>query len=505
MIRYQNQDYCFWRDTYESGDDYIRQHVQRLSEQESEQDFARRLETTPSPSHAREVADRVLNALQERLRVSVRYGKLVESVESKQGVAGDGSSTNQFAVTLAKEMLITGKVAVLIANAREIETSADSLRSQPFCKLIRAEQLIDVQPSAAGSESAFSVVELELRDKEVFRFWIDENGQVFAKLLPNGEPVDMQTTVIPIAIAHHPSLIARVARTQKALTNLLSVMASNSPDLLTTFLARQRDAHVVGSYLQGSFGDATIGRQRGLWYEKNLNQPAFVSPPSGPMTEARQLADALILDIERLAGLSGDTDNERKQSLANVVGALGDNLFNLERQIWGHLARYTGINDTPVIRPPVTWFAQSESERLTDVAKRFEIAQQFYGRPGMEAAGTDAVEQALAGRSSQEIQAAVESVKKARCLASDLPTIVRAYEARGLDTATLTDTFGCLPVVATDAKAEAHERTVELAQAAAAAQATKSADSVDTLRDGALAEKRLSQAEGNGTTRGEGR
>jgi hypothetical protein len=500
-------DYTFLRETYEADEFYLRHNIERLSEDEQAPDYEHRLRVTPSPTQARHLVRRILRAFADKARLIVRYGALIDKVESAQGIAGDGTSINQFVTKLGEELLVVGRAGVYVTDVAGIETGSDALRSRPFAKIIKYEDVSQIEPAPAGSPSAYSLVEFK-SDGEVTRLWL-EDGKVLGSVTVDGqpgEPVDLGTDSIPFVLVESESVIAVVAQHQKTLANLLSVMAVESPGLLQSFLTRQRDRFNVGAHQRGIDDEGIqIGRNRGLWYSKGENQPAYVGPPSSPATEARQWAEMLIADMERLAGVSGETVQERGQMLAAAAGELGDALFAAERQIWRHLAKYFGVTESPVIRYPLSYVAQSEADRQADVAAMFANAQRASGRSGMEIGTILAMEQLTAGQSSQEIANAVAAVKKSRCLANDLANVVRAYEARGLDTATLTDVFGCLPVVATDAKTEAHERTVELAQAAAAAQATKSVDSVDTERDAQLAEKRLSQAEGNGAVRGEGR
>jgi hypothetical protein len=507
MFPQVDNDFCFWRSTYEGGDTYIREHVFPLSDEEST--YRQRLCITPEPADARSIIEKVLNALLDRMRFATRYGQLVKKMQDGPGLSGNYGSINSYIVgELAKELLIEGRVGVFFSNSVNIESPIDLQNSPPICKTVRAEDISKVKPAPYGSPSQFSLVEFQLRDCETttnVKLWTDEMGKVFAQTTPDGEPVDMNTNVIPFVLVQHPSLMARLAKTQKALTNLLSVMATNSPDLLATFLTRQRDIHNLGASMRRETSDATAGRTKGLWYEKNLDAPSFISQPPGPMAEARAIVEALRDSMTFAAGLSGDSDAERSQNLANVVGSLGETLLSAERQIWANLGRYANVSESPVVRYPETWKAQTAQERLADSAKTFEVAQSHYGRAGMEISAVAAVEFALAGRPSTEIESAVAAVKKSRCLANDLTAVVRGYEGGGLDTATIADRFGCLPEVAVAAKEESAERAEQLAKAAENARATKAADSVGTTRDSQLAEKTLSQKDGEGSTRGEGK
>jgi hypothetical protein len=501
-------DYTFLRETYTADEFYLRHNIERLSDDEQAPEYEHRLRVAPSPTQARRLVKRILRAFADKARLIVRYGQLIDKVESAQGIAGDGSTVNQFVTKLGEELLVVGRVGVYVTDVAGIETGSDALRSRPFAKIVKYEDVSTIEPAPAGSPSAYGLVEFK-SDGEVTRLWIADDGKVFGSVTVKGrpgEPVDLGTDSIPFVLIESESVIALVAQHQKTLANLLSVMAVESPGLLQSFLTRQRDRFNVGAHQRGIDDESIqIGRNRGLWYTKGENQPAYVGPPASPATEARMWAEWLVDDMNRLAGVSGDTFEERREMLAAAAGELGDALFAAELQVWRHLGRYFAVTDPPVIRYPLSYIAQSEADRQADISAMFANAQRASGRQGMEIGTALAMERLTAGQTSQEIANAVAAVKKSRCLANDLMNVTRAYEARGLDTKTLADVFGCLPVVANDAKTEAHERTVELAQAAAAAQATKSADSVDTERDGALAEKRLSQAEGNGAVRAEGR
>lgn len=513
MLFYQS-NYQFWHDAYEGGETFLQAHLQRLSDSETPVDFQKRLRNTPSPCAAKSIVDKVLSAFVVRMRYCIRYGALLDRINNGRGIDNEGATLNSFAVTLAKNLAIYGRVGVFIDNAANLISLDDNPDNHPYCRTIHPQNLTKLEIAPAGSSSLYSLVEWQNDSaNEIYRVWLDGNqvvGQIMKDKKPSEPFVFTGFKRIPFVLIEADSLMSKLAQHEVALTNQISALAENAPDLVQSFLTRQKVGATVFD-TEFSKTPTAIGRENGLYYGAQENQPAFVAPPASPFTEARLLIGAAVERMYAVAGLGGDTESERDENLAAVVGHYGSAIENGERQIWRHIASYMReVGGQDLTKPPTvkypSWEPHTESERLDVIKARYELAQRAPGRSGIEAATILAVEEHFAGESSADLQAIVAAVKGAPCLLNNAPDVIRAKEAKTLTTESAADSLGCKPGEAEKARREAHTTAIQLASAAALAAQTKPLDrtvgGIGSDRDAELAEKELSQQE-PGTTRGE--
>jgi len=498
-------DYILNRDTfYADANQYNARYVEQLSEDEQYADYQQRLRQTPAPTHARRFAQRILGAFTAAMKYCVRYGAQVEAVEAGRGVDNCGKTMAEYIESLAVELAIDGKVGVSVDRVSGLK---------PYCVTVSADNLTDYKYAGPTGASVLASVEYSvcLGDdrKQAIRWYMGDNGHAFYQVADNA-PVDSMLPAIPFVVIEDPNggIIPHIAQHQRLLSNLLSVAGSESPGLLQSFLVRNRDTFNAGVHQRGIEDEIAIGKARGLWYGKGEDAPAFIGQPAAPAAEARQWVSSIVADMEALAGIAGDTDPERARALAAAAGSLGAALQTGERMIWNALDMFMAEH-ARVIKYPLTFERQTETERQDVIEALYANAQRASGRTGIEEATVLAVEQQFAGQPSAAIQRAVNAIKAAPCLLNDEMSIIRAYEAKMLDTETACNALGCKPDVAAKAQAEAAERAKQLAQAAALAAATKPADQtvggVGSDRDGELAQKQLSQVEQGGDVRGENR
>jgi hypothetical protein len=408
-------DWRTWRVCYEGGSTFVDEFLESYNGstgQEGDADFTRRKALTPIPTYAKREINAVKNSIARRL---VDVTRLEGSDAFQNAVAGNGrgvdlrgSSMNAYLTKIVlPELLVMGEVGVLVdAPKIAARSRADVPKTfQPYLNKFEVEACPLKIPAPASSPSDWSHVLLQSQTHEFnyltgqndckisYRYyWLEQSRgwkMNVAFLDQNGDPTEdiLETNldVIPYVLFEiDGSLMADVCQHQIALLNMISADTSYGVDSNFPFLTRQRGATDVGDHLDGGPGDDTTraGSQYGLYYNKGLERPGFISPPSEPLRASLELRRELKEEVHELVtGALKDLGDDG--SIESGLAAIGEVLQMAETRLWDHWGVYEEAREdrrqVPTINYPETWSIKTDDERLTEADKYIKLANSMVG------------------------------------------------------------------------------------------------------------------------------
>jgi hypothetical protein len=485
-------DWEKWRRTYEGGDSFRDSYLERFSNREDQADFATRKAITPVPAFAKAAINDIRNAIYQRLRDVVRKGgsEVYQAAVNGNSLGVDhrGSTMNAFlGVKVLTELLVMGRVGVYVDHpfVPVDATLAAVRRPAPYLYKYDIEDILSWTCSKPESPSEFQA--LLLRDTTMqydqssllptltvqrYRYLrIDPNtGKVRLQFYNlNKEPVDqfgepggeiqLELDRIPFVLLDiGGSLIADVCQQQIALLNLGSsdvnyALRSNFP-----FYIEQRDLKAKGAHLKISAtadGTATSGGQsaadedvqigvtHGRYYDKQMNPPGFIAPPSEPLRVSLELQDRLKRDIRELVNLAVSSlavrvsaeskamDNQGLEAGLSYIGLL---LESAERQIGEFWAAYEernpGKREVATIKYPERYSLKSDADRIKEAQELQKLMGAVPGRRVKRELAKGIVQALLGGKISLDDLGAINrEIDSANYTNSDPQTIILAAQA----------------------------------------------------------------------------
>lgn len=494
---YDRSDWVEWRYCYNGGRLFRDEYLEKFSDRETKKEFARRASLTPIPSFARLEVNRVKNALAQRFNdISRRGGTKAwqEAIDGTgRGVDRRGSSINSYlAKYILPEVLVMRRVGVLVDAPRVNGTSAADVPQnfQPYLNYYPVEHIERIIPAPIESPSDWAAVMVKdvkrefdyttgaVTDKNVFRYYfldpergglvtiitIDDQGKEQAA------PIFSNLEKIPFVLYDiHESLIKDVCSYQIAHLNLISADTSYALDANYPFMVRQR-GNAIPAHLLGEEDEASVGAQKGLWYDKGLNPPAFISPPVEPMKTSLELRRQFKDEVRELvtgalAALGEDG------TMDSGLAFIGQCLEDAEARLWDHWTAYEQANPArrkvPTIAYPDDWSLKTDEERIDEANKYIDLMNKLPGQPGKKEASKVAYERLFRGRlSAADLDKIKASVDSAPYTTSDAKIIIDAKKEGLVSAETGSLALGFNPDEAEKAKADQKEK----AQAIAAAQ-----------------------------------
>ena len=353
-----------WRNTYESGEYFVNNYLQKFTNREDDDAFKSRKSITPIPAFAKAAINDVRNSIFQRLRDALRKGGSNAYKHAVQGLDGGvdmrGSSMDKFVgVDLLTELLVMGRVGCYVdmpvsqPSITHEASLADTMEQRPYLYMYPVEDILSWTCSNPSKPEEFQA--LLLRDRcatfkqpggyqiripdgsyERFRLvWLNpETGRVNVQFFdPKGMPIDRDTglptadepielnlTRIPFSLLDiGDSLLKDVCRHQIALLNLGSSDVAYALKANYPFYIEQRDLRAVGDHLKHTTnpdGTATAGGQgakdeeiqvgatQGRAYDMKMDAPSFIHPSPEPLEASIKLQEKLEDDIRKLVQLA---------------------------------------------------------------------------------------------------------------------------------------------------------------------------------------------------------
>ncbi len=472
------------------GEYFRKLYLKKFSKREDDVDFNDRLEMTPIPAFARLAINDVRNSIFQRMRDITRRGG---STAYQAAIAGlnlgvdkRGLNMNAFlGVKVLTDLLIMGRVGVFIdapALTGEVTLAqAQSLEQRPYLYYYPIEDILSWTCSKPEEPSEFQAILLRdvvlnfdqrtyLPTTTVERFrmlWIDrDTGYVNLQFLDtDGNPVDRDGQpggVIQLELRRIPfvlmdigdSMIKDVVNHQIALLNLGSsdinyALKSNFP-----FYVEQRDLRASGSHLKpasasgtataggqaSSEEDITVGVTQGRVYDKGMQAPSFIAPPSDPLRASMSLQEKLKDEIRALVNLAVSSLASRQSAESKVIdnqgleaglSYIGLVLENAERQIAEHWSAYEERNplnrEIATIKYPDIYSLKTDAGRIEEAQDLLKLMAAVPGRKVKKELAKCIVLALLGGKVSPDDLAEInKEIDKAPYTTSDWNTIIQA-------------------------------------------------------------------------------
>ena len=485
-------DWEKWRRTYEGGDAFRDQYLEPFSNREDQADFTQRKNMTPVPAFAKAAINDIRNAIYQRLRDVVRKGgsDVYQAAVNGNNLGVDhrGSTMNAFlGVKVLTELLVMGRVGVYVDHpiVPAGATLANISRPAPYLYRYDIEDVLSWTCSKPESPSEFQAILLRdttmqydqssllptivaqryryLRidpetSKVRLQFYNLKKEPVDQYGNPGGE-IQLDLDRIPFVMLDiGGSLIRDVCQQQIALLNLGSsdvnyALRSNFP-----FYIEQRDLKAKGAHLKiaatadgtatsGGQGaadeDVQIGVTHGRYYDKQMNPPGFIAPPSEPLRVSMELQDRLKRDIRELVNLAVSSlavrasaeskamDNQGLEAGLSYIGLL---LESAERQIAEFWAAYEERNpnkrEVATIKYPERYSLKSDADRIKEAQELQKLMAAVPGRRVKRELAKGIVQALLGGKISMDDLSAINrEIDTANYTNSDPQTIILAVQA----------------------------------------------------------------------------
>lgn len=414
-----------WRSVYCGGDDFIEDYTKKFSGRETNDDFRKRKEVTPSPSFAKSAINDIKNSIFQRTVDIVRRGgsdnyKLAV-LGQNNGVDLHGASMNTYiGRELLPELLTMARVGVYVDMP---PVSGPTLMEQqgvrPYLYTYKTEEILSWTYRKDRVDEFQSLLLMDWMDdydsstgmpKDKWcryrHVWVGEDGAVYVQCYdkeckhvdlegrPTNEPYRLDIDRIPFVILEiTDSLLADVANHQIALLNLESSDMSYALKSNFPFYVEQVDPRDYSEYLKpesvnsdtgeaaetgGTSGkEIRAGATQGRTYGKGLDAPQFIAPPSEPLQASMAKQRQLKEDIRQLVNLalsqiqpkmaSAESKALDERGLEAGLSYIGLELEHAERKIAGYWSMYEGRDNDVMIQYPKKYSLQSDEDRRRDV------------------------------------------------------------------------------------------------------------------------------------------
>lgn len=473
-----------WRLCYEGGRAFRDAYLKPLSDRETPAQFTKRSELTPVPAFAKAAVIEVRNSIFQRLVDVTRSGG---SAAYQSAVSGDdggvdllGSSmTNFMGNQVLTELLVMGRCGVYVdAKSDAFETLADGVQ-RPYVYLYCIEDILSWNEVDRGQQGQFKAV--LLRDRVLKK----SSGYAEDILLPSGTeeryrlvylgndgkakvqffnefdkpifvPGSDEFGVVDLGLPYVPffmpdigeSLMKDITSYQIALLNMLSGnvnfdMSSNTPFLTIQEELRTRGAHLRGSADGPDGPEEVVGGGTGRYYNKGMDRPDFVAPPTGPIEASMKLQDRMKDDIRRLVALnvesksgsrteSGEAKKLGTQALEAGLSFIGTVLHWTEQQICSVWALYESLTDPnqAVISYPSRYSLREDKDRIDDASRLADLMDTLPTLTGRKEVAAQIVTILFSGKvSSKALELMIQEIWDAKFIRSGLEYIIEAKKS----------------------------------------------------------------------------
>lgn len=506
-LLYNSQQWTLWRDTFEGGDLYLDRYLEQFSNRETNDDFAIRKRLTPIPTFAKSAILDIRNSIFQRLQDVSRVGGSTEFQRAANGerfgVDRKGTSMNSFVgIQVLTELLIMGQVGIYVDAPNKLPTTLAEGEATPYLYCYRIEDVLSFTEEAQEEPGQFKAVLLrdqvidmkrlspgvELPTGRIRRrrlVWKDEDNIVKCRMWDEdtGEPIVTEDSdfdgTIELGVPFVPfilpsigdSLLKDAAWYQKALLNLVSgdvdyALKSNRP-----FLTIQQELRTAGAHLKKTGTGAEPGQQPGRdqteyigsgvgrYYDRDLDRPQYISPPTETLEASMKLQEKLEDDIRRLINLavinkvgsrteSAEAKKLSSQGLEAGLSFIGEVLNDAEQRIAHMWALYESRNDPKIAKVgyPMRYILKEDKQRIEDASNLVKLMDKM---PSIEAKKITAKEIVMilfGGRESVDtINKILSEIDTAGYTTSDVQAVLQAHKASLVGDETASEALGYAP------------------------------------------------------------
>ena len=530
-LLYDSQQWTLWRDTFEGGDLYLDRYLEYFSDRETAEDFAARKRLTPIPSFAKAAILDIRNSIFQRLQDVSRVGGSNEFQRAangeKFGVDRKGTSMDSFiGINVLTELLVMGQVGIYVDAPNKLPTTLAEGEATPYLYCYRIEDVLSFTEEAQEEPGQFKAVLLrdqvidmkrlnpgvELPTGRIRRrrlVWKDDVDRLVKCRMWNedtGEPIITENSApdgtIILGVPFVPfilptigdSLLKEAAWYQKALLNLVSsdvdyALRSNRP-----FLTIQQELRTAGSHLKKTGTGAEPGQQGGQdqteyigsgvgrYYDRDLDRPGYIAPPTDPLETSMKLQEKLEDDIRKLINLavankigsrteSAEAKKLSSQGLEAGLSFIGEVLNDAEQRV-AHMWALYESRDKPKVAKigyPTRYILKEDKQRIEDANNLVKLMDRMPSVEAKKVAAKEIVLILFGGRESVEtIDQILNEIDTAGYTTSDVQSVLQAHKAALVSDETASEALGYAP----GEVAKAREDRVIRATAILAAQTT---------------------------------
>jgi len=491
-----------YRDTFEGGVYYRDKYMQKFSVDEQTAAFNTRKAISPIPAFAKQAILEIRNSIFQRLSDVTRTGGTEAYQKAmKSNVDRKGTGMEQFVgVDVLTELLVIGRVGIYIDAPDVLPTTIAEQAPSPYLYHYRVEDILSWELETEEEKGQFRAV--LLRDREVdyetnvsvglrlptgerktrYRLvWRDDAGQVWVKMFDDQEnviflPDSTEDGSVPLDLPFVPfvmpdigdSLLRDVWSYQAALLNLLSGAVSFDLSSNVPFLTIQTDLRTAGSHLKGPTNnpeannqtaksqDETIGSTQGRYYDKTMDRPDFIAPPSEPLLASMKLQDKLQDDIRKMVSLSvegksgsrtesGEAKKVSAQSLEAGLSYIGTILQTTEQQIASIWASYEDTRSPKIaqVSYPRRYSLKTDDERLDEAERLLQLIDKTPSRKAKQQVYKCVISVLLEDKiTTQQLDQMHKQVDEAKYTRTDLDFIVEARKEGLVSDATASQALG---------------------------------------------------------------
>jgi hypothetical protein len=505
-----------WRLVMLGGNAYTEAYMKKYSNREDGDDFCRRKENAPNPAFAKSCLLEIRNAIFQRLadvsRVggSKRFQDCVKGLDF--GVDLHSTSMNQYlGIHILPELLSMAKVGIYVdAPPAEGVSLADTAHVRPYYYMYKVEDILSWKYHKDRPDE-FS--DLTLRDhtevtdtetglpcdkvERVRRMWLDPDdgylriewiryyapvyNQAGSEIEPareekqnlegvvTDEPLIVKIKYIPFVCGElSDSLIGDTANHQIALLNLDSSDISYILKAGHPFYVEQIDARIQSSHLKKpSVGDdgkgiqgitsneteISVGASQGRFYDKGLDQPAFIHPSKEPIEASMSKQEQLKNDIRVLMHLSLSNVKSKmasegskeidNQGLDSGLAAIGLVLEYMERKCAFYWSLYEGTNEVPTINYPQKYSLKTDSESREEAKSWAEMRDLIPSQLFQRKINVQIAVALLATKVSQDdLDSIIKEIMSAPTVTATPKTLFEAVDAGVATTDLVADILG---------------------------------------------------------------
>ena len=350
--RYSNshEDWVKFRLTFEGGKKFIEQYMVKLSAREGTTDFKNRKDIAYCPNAAKAAIKDITQSIFQPMSDVIRAGGS-DSYRSaingeKGGVDYHGSSMSAFIGSeIINELLIIGKIGVLVDNHKDLGTTeADLQDKHPYLAAYKAEDILNW--SISDQRKGFDALLLREFHEELDDFGLSagivkrfrymrrmEDGVLVQFFNEDGDlinTVKLQIAKIPFVLFEiEDSLLRDISDYQIALMNMESSdisfsLKANFPfyyeyyDALMTPPGKKKPANPnatgAESETTAKKEEIAVGGLHGRKIHKDFNPPGFINPDPDTLRVSMEKQQQIKDDIRALVNLNLATLNPRRQS-----------------------------------------------------------------------------------------------------------------------------------------------------------------------------------------------
>ena len=424
-------DWRKYRLTFEGGDNFITNYLQRFSVRETSRDFQERKSVTYSPSLAKAAIVDIKNAIYQRMidinreGGSESYQKAVRG--ENNGVDLQGNNMTGFIGRLVlPELLSIGKVGVFVDKPPVPEGASlnETSRINPYIYTYHAEDILSWRyDNQKRLKTILLRDRIEVEDSETglvtdiedqYRLLRYTDDGIISKIYDTkGEEssVDiLDLKEIPFVVFEiSQSLLVDVANYQIAYLNIASsdvnyILKSNFPfyveqydmmaemtDLRQSNAITTDDNGVITDSVKAGTASAAstasdreiqVGVTKGRRYPKSVDKPDFIHPSPEPLLASLEKQSQLRAEIRQLVNLavtnvsskssSAESKEQDEHSLEAGLSNIGLELEFGESRIAAHWSEYEKDNAVTVIKYPNNYSLKTDEDRRKEAREMRE-------------------------------------------------------------------------------------------------------------------------------------